>query len=187
MALTDTKVRKALSGGKDYKLADDKGLFLLVRKNGGKLWRMKYPFDRKEKLLSFGPYDDVSLARVRDLRDEARRLLRARIDPAAERKRLAEEAGSRHTFESVAREWHTLQGPRWTPIHRDDVIQSLERDVFPALGAKPLNAIDAPTLLAHRRKIEARGAIDRAHRLRQRIDAVYVYALSRGSPRPTRP
>lgn len=83
--LTDAKARKALPGDRDYKLADSQGLFLLVRPTGGKLWRMKYRFAGKEKLLSFGLYPEVALIEARDLRDAARKLLRAGVDPSIEK------------------------------------------------------------------------------------------------------
>ncbi|MEY4160746.1 MAG: hypothetical protein RLZZ136_1367, partial [Pseudomonadota bacterium] len=119
--LSDTKVRKAAPGEKDFKLADEKGLYLLVRPSGGKLWRLKYRIAGKEKLLAFGPYPEISLADARDMRDAARKLIVQGIDPAEEKKRSAraEKAKEAHTFESVAREWHDLNKERWTPIHQN--------------------------------------------------------------------
>ena len=133
--LSDTKARKAQPANKDYKLADGNGLYLLVRPGGSKLWRMKYRFANKEKLLSFGPYPEVSIADARDLRDAARKLLREGVDPQIEKKRAALAVASQagHTFESVAREWHDLQKDRGTPVHQADVLNSLERDVFPQM------------------------------------------------------
>lgn len=179
--LSDVKARKAAAAERDYKLADEKGLFLLVRANGGKLWRMKYRHGGKEKLLSFGPYPDVTLAEARDKRDAARRLLREGIDPAAEKKRAAqaEQPKEAHTFESVAREWHGLQKGRWVPVHADDVLRSLERDVFPTIGAMPIAGIEAHDVLDMLRAIEGRGSIETAKRIRQRISAVFVLAISK--------
>lgn len=178
--LTDVKARKAAATDKDYKLTDERGLFLLVRPNGTKLWRLKFRFAGKEKLLSFGAYPEVSLSEARERRDTARKLLREGTDPAAERKRQAraERQGEAHTFESVAREWHGLQAGRWTEIHNGDVIRSLERDVFPTIGQEPIAALDAPDILDLLRKIERRGSIETAKRIRQRISAVFVLAIS---------
>jgi len=183
--LSDTKVRKAQPGEKDYKLADGNGLFLLVRPSGGKLWRMKYRLHGKEKLLSFGPYPEISLADARERRDAARKLIRAGIDPATEKKRQAVTAKveAANAFESVAREWYALQEPRWVPVHAADVLRSLERDVFPSIGNVPLVAIDAPLLLDLLRKIERRGSVETAKRIRQRISGVFVYAISIGIAR----
>jgi integrase len=179
--LSDTKIRKAAPAERDYKLADEKGLFLLVRKNGGKLWRMKYRVAGKEKLLSFGPYPDVTLIDARERRDEARRLLRQGIDPSAEKQREAKAARleEAHSFESVAREWHDLNKGRWTQVHQADVLRSLERDVFPTLGKRQVNDIEAHDVLDMLRKIEKRGSIETAKRIRQRISGVFVLAISK--------
>lgn len=183
--LSDVKARKAAAREKDYKLADSLGLFLLVRPNGSKLWRMKYRHLGKEKLLSFGSYPEVTLAQARERRDAARAQIRNGLDPSFEKKRAAASARSSagHDFETVAREWHELQKGRWAPVHSYDVLHSLERDVFPALGAVPIAAIDAPMILDVLRKVERRGAIETAKRLRQRVSGVFVYAISRGIAR----
>ncbi len=179
--LSDTKIKKAAKAERDYKLADEKGLFLLVRKNGGKLWRMKYRVAGKEKLLSFGPYPDVTLAEARERRDEARRLLRQGVDPSAEKQREAKAARleEAHSFESVAREWHELNKGRWTEVHQADVLRSLERDVFPTLGKVPIGGIEAHDVLDMLRKIEKRGSIETAKRIRQRISGVFLLAISK--------
>jgi len=177
--LTDVKARKAAPGEKDYKLTDERGLFLLVRPNGSKLWRMKYRFAGKEKLLSFGAYPEVSLSEPRERRDAARRALRDGGDPGAERRRARDGGGETHTFESVAREWHGLQKGRWVPVHAEDVLRSLERVVFPKLGARPIGDLEAHEILALLRAIEKRGSIETAKRIRQRISAVFVLAISK--------
>lgn len=179
--LSDTKIKKATKAERDYKLADEKGLFLLVRKNGGKLWRFKYRVEGKEKLLSFGPYPDVTLADARERRDAARRLLHQGIDPGAEKKREAKAARleEAHSFESVAREWHSLNKGRWTEHHQSDVLRSLERDVFPTLGKVPIGGIEAHDVLDLLRKIEKRGSIETAKRIRQRISGVFLLAISK--------
>lgn len=179
--LSDTKIRKAAAADKDYKLADEKGLYLLVRKTGGKLWRLKYRIAGKEKLLAIGAYPDVGLADARAVRDAARRLIAAGTDPSAEKKRSASAAKQKdeNIFESVAREWHELNKGRWTEVHQYDVLHSLERDIFPVLGARPIAEIDAVEVLDVLRGIEKRGAIETAKRLRQRISGVFVLAISK--------
>lgn len=180
--LTDVKVRKAVAGDKDYKLADAHGLYLLVRPNGSRLWRMKYRAHGKEKLLSFGAYPDVSLTEARDLRDAARKAVREGLDPAMEKKRrvMVNRDQAAQTFEVVARQWHEMQRGRWAPVHADDVIRSLDRDVFPDLGALPIASIDAPLVLSTLRKVERRGSIETAKRVRQRMSAVFVFGISEG-------
>lgn len=180
--LTDLKVRQAKPREADYKLGDAGGLYLLVTKGGSKSWRLKYRFGGKEKRLTFGRYPEVSLSAARGRRDEAKSLLREMRDPAVEamKRRLAATAAAEATFERVAREWHELQSPRWVPVHASDVIHSLETEVFRHLGAVPLGAIDAPLVLAVLRKIEKRGALETAKRVRQRMSAVFVHGIATG-------
>jgi integrase len=182
MALTDAAARKAKPGETDYKLADGGGLYLYVTRNGAKSWRMKYRFAGKEKRLTFGLYPEVSLVEARDRRDAARRLLRDHIDPALERMKLraSATASSEMTFEKVARAWHKAQEARWSPVHRWQTLRAFERDVFPYIGALPVRDIDGPMVLTMLRRIEARGAIDTAKRIRQHVSGVFVFGMSEG-------
>ena len=181
--LTDKAVRAAASRDKAYKLTDSRGLHLYVSASGHKSWRYKYRFEQKERLLILGAYPEVSLADARQKRDEAKKILRAGRDPrhSAKRSRLIGRSNLAGSFEEVALEWHTLQVARWKPVHADDVITSLKRDVFPHLGAMPLAEIDKPLLLSVLRKIEKRGAIETARRIKQRVAAIYRYANAKGA------
>src|SRR5688572_22852715 len=105
-SLTEATLRAAKPKEKPYKLFDEKGLFLLVKPSGSRLWRYKYSYGGREKLLSFGVYPDVPLKRAREKRDEARKLVADRIDPSV--KRQAERSARANTFEAVAREWLAL-------------------------------------------------------------------------------
>ncbi|OHT19101.1 tyrosine-type recombinase/integrase [Edaphosphingomonas haloaromaticamans] len=180
--LTDTKVRTAKPRPKSYKIADSNRLYLLVTPSGGKLWRWNYSYDGKQKSMAFGAYPIVSLADARGKRDEAVTILSEGRDPAIARKLKIEaniEAG-RMTFERVAREWHGNSKAQWAKIHASDVIRSLERDVFPTIGALPIAQLTPPLVLGVLREIEARGAIETAKRVRQRISAVFVYGIAQG-------
>ena len=186
--LTDAQARKAAPKDKPYKMADTGGLYLYVAPTGLRSWRMKFRFQGSEKLLTFGPYPGVSLSEARQKRDDARRKLRDHEDPSGARAKTkaAKEAdrlerARKLTFEQVTRTWFDLQKPRWAPVHAADVINSLERDVFPDLGDCPLDEIDAPMVLATLRKVEGRGSIETARRLRQRMSAVFCYAISEGT------
>jgi integrase len=180
--LTDLSIRKAKPGARDYRMADGGGLTLLVRANESKLWRWRYRFAGKEKQLAIGAYPDVSLSEAREARDRARKILRAGRDPSTEKRREERDrqAAGRSTFEATAREWHALNQSRWTKVHAADVLTSLERDVFPRIGHLALVDIDSPTVLEALRPIERRGAVETAHRLRQRISAVFALAKSQG-------
>lgn len=185
--LTDAAIKKAAPREKPYKMADSGGLYLYVAPTGTKSFRMKFRLGGVEKLLTFGPYPDVKLTEARDRRDEARRQLRAHVDPSGARKRAedaraAERAAEANllTFEIAARQWFEQQKGRWTPVHADDVITSLERDIFPAIGRRTLASVDAPTIIKTLRAVEDRGAIETAKRLRQRISAIFAMQVAEG-------
>lgn len=174
--LTDVAVRKAKAAEKPYKMADGQGLYLLVTTTGGRSWRMDYRFNDKRRTITFGLYPDVSLVDARKKRDAARKELGGGIDPGAE----VEPPPPVATFEVVARQWHALNTPRWKPSHATSVMSQMEQDVFPVLGFKLIDTINAPAVLAALRRVEARGAIDTARRLRQRISAVFVFGIASG-------
>ena len=180
--LTDAKVRNAKPRPKAYKIADANRLFLMVTPSGGKLWRWNYEYDGKNKTMAFGAYPLVSLADAREKRDEAYAMLCEGHDPNVA-KRLKIEANldaGRQTFERVAREWYGNAKAQWATIHASDVIRSLERDVFPTIGSLPIAQLTPPLILGVLREIETRGAIETAKRVRQRISAVFVYAIAQG-------
>lgn len=182
MALTDLQVKAAKPREKPYKLADSKGLHLFVTPAGSKSWRLKYRINGKEKRLTFGCYPDVKLTEARDLRDEALKAKRAGLDPAIA-KRQAQAARARaavDTFEKIAREWHAWRKSIWSARHGENVLKSLEDEVFPRIGHLPLESITAPLVLEVLRPIESRGAVEQAHRVQQRISYVFVYAIGAG-------
>lgn len=179
--LTIAQVKAAASRERAYKLSDAGGLYLFVAPTGLRSWRMKYRFAGKERLLTFGSFPEISLADARALRDDARQSLRQHIDPGAIKRQAAAVAAMQVlTFETMAREWHVHQRPRWTDVHARDILASLERDVFPAIGAEPLASINPPRVLEVLRAVERRGCLESARRLRQRISAVFTLAMSEG-------
>jgi integrase len=180
--LTDTQIKKAKPAEKAFKLTDGGGLHVFVSPSGGKLWRLRYEFGGKEKLLSIGPYPDVPLAKAREARQAAKDALREGRDPSILKKqhRLVTAAAASTTFESVAREWHGMQTEFWTKVHSYDVLHSFERDVFPTLGLLPIGEITAPDVLNVLRAIEQRPAKETARRIRQRMSAVFVFAIASG-------
>ena len=180
--LNDAKIRAAKPRDKAYKLTDSHRLYLLVKPGGSKLWKWSYCYNGKQKTMHFGVHPKVSLVDARGKRDEASAQLSDGLDPGVVRKLLVDanlEAG-RQTFERVARDWFENARPPWAHVHADDVIRSLERDVFPAIGALPISELNAPVVLAVLRVIEGRGAIETAKRVRQRISSVFVFAIAKG-------
>ncbi len=193
MTLTDTKCKGAKTGinpnkpdedftGRAYKMFDGGGLYLEVMPNGSKLWRVKYRYLGNERRLSLGTYPHVSLAEAREGREEIKKKLAKDIDPAAaklERKREIIR-NAQNTFEAVAREWHEKQIERWSEDHARHIMQRMERDIFPHIGNRPIAAIDAPELLETLRKVEKRGALELAARVKQTCGMVFRYGIATG-------
>ncbi len=179
--LTDIHVSRAKSQKKPVALFDGGGLFLLITPSGGKLWRFKYRFEGKEKLLALGAYPAISLADARQRRDEARKHVAHGVDPGAVRKAQKQaETKETETFEVIAREWHTKFTPTWTPGHAITIMGRLERDMFPWIGKRPISQIKAPELLSVLRRVESRGALESAHRIRTIAGQVFRYAVATG-------
>jgi integrase len=190
MPLTDTGIRNAKPGvtrdgtatTKPYKLGDSGGLYVEVRPDGGKYWRLKYRIGGKEKRLSLGVYPEVPLAKARERRDEARKLLVDGIDPSEHRKATKAAGVERgaNSFEVVAREWFARLKPTWNDDHADRIIARLERDIFPWVGGRPIAEVTAPDLLAALRRIESRGALETAHRALGNCGQVFRYGVATG-------
>ncbi|MDK4807309.1 MAG: integrase arm-type DNA-binding domain-containing protein [Novosphingobium aromaticivorans] len=183
--LSDTKVRGAKGTGKAYKLSDGEQLYLHVSAVGGRVWRMNYQFGRNaqgkpaQKTLTIGPYPAISLKDARDARDLAKSMLAKGIEP---RPGDLFERGAGHdtrpTFKGVAMAWHKLQMRRWSKVHAKDVLDCLEKLVFPAIGDLAIEDIQSPEVLRLLQKIVEGGAIETAHRTRQRISAIFVYGIA---------
>lgn len=182
MALTDVAIRKAKPAEKPIRMFDGGGLYLEISPSGGKLWRLKYRIDGKEKRLAIGTYPEISLLDARNRREAARKLLANDSDPADVKRaqkaaRLDREANS---FEVVAREWFAKFEPTWVDSHGDRIIRRFERDIFPWIGGRPMAEVKAPELLACLRRIEERGALETAHRALQNCGQVFRYAVATG-------
>jgi len=179
--LTDTAIRNAKPAAKPYRISDGGGMYLEISPTGGKLWRLKYRFGGKEKRLALGVYPDVSLARARERRHEARKLLAEGVDPGQERKAAKAAAGAQgDTFELLAREWHQLFLSSWSLDHAAKILTSLEKNAFPWIGHRPIRELLPPEILSVARRVEARGAVETAHRLVGTIGMVFRYAVAAG-------
>lgn len=140
------------------KLFDGNGLFLFVAPSGAKSWRVKSRFQGREKLLTFGAYPQLSLKEAQEACANAKKRLSGGIDPSMEKKVKARSVQT--SFEFVAREWHKNQKPIWTEGYAKDVMERIDKNVFPLLGNRPVGEITPPELLDVLRKIEMRGAVD---------------------------
>ena len=183
MALTDTGIRNAKPRAKSYKLTDGAGLYLEVMPSGARYWRMRYRIAGKDTRLAFGVYPEVTLAEARQRREDARRQLRDGHDPSAKRRTERREAklSADNTFEGIAREWLASQKRTLTPATYDKAVRTLEANVFPWMGARPIGEIDAPEALAILKRIESRGAHETAHRVKARMGQVFRYAIAHGT------
>ena len=180
-ALNDVAARKAKAREKPYKLADERGLYLLVSA-AGKYWRLDYRFEGKRKTLAIGVYPDVALALARERRDTARKQLAEGMDPGLIRKTQKREKSEQraNTFEAIAREWHATRAAGWASGHGERIIRRLERDIFPWIGGRPIRDITAPDLLSVLRRIEGRGALETAHRALRDCGQVFRYGIAAG-------
>ena len=182
MALSDAAIRKAKAGAKPTKLSNGGGLFLLLNPNGSRLWRLKYRFAGKGKLLAFGAYPEVSLKDTRERRDDARRQLAAGYDLGEARKaqKIAAADRAANSFEVVACEWFELTKEKWESEYANLVLHRLERDIFPWLGNRPIAEITPLELLTVLRRIEQRGAVDLTHCALQKCSQIFRYAVVTG-------
>jgi integrase len=191
---TDTSIRNAKPTDTTFRVSDGDGLYLLVKPNGARWWRLDYSIGGKRKTLSIGVYPDTGLKAARDKADEARQMVAAGTDPSDVRKakktkqaqtlevdrRIAEGLPAIDSFEEIAREWFTKFSAEWSPTHAEKIIRRLERDIFPWLGKRPAAAITAPELLSALRRIEERGAVETAHRAHQNCGQIFRYAIATG-------
>ena len=182
MQLTDIRIRNAKPQSKAYKLSDGSGMYLLVRTDGARYWRLDYRFAEKRRTLALGVYPTISLARARSRRDEARALLVQGTDPNNAKKaaKRAARLASENTFEPIARKWLANQSNRLAPRYCALITARLEADIFPQIGSRPIAEIDAPELLEALRKVEKRRAVETALRLRQICGQVFRYAIASG-------
>ena len=179
--LTDTKLRSLKPQGKVYRLADANGLCVEVRPSGARIWRYRYRFAGKANMLTIGDYPAVSLAEARAERDKARAQLKKGMDPALvvkiERAAQEEEAGN--TFGALAEELVAQRAKKLTPGSVVRERRMLERDLG-SIADLPVRSVTAPVLLKALRKIEARGAVETAHRARAAAGMVFRYAIATG-------
>lgn len=179
--LTDTKLRSLKPQGKVYRLADANGLCVEVRPSGAKIWRYRYRFAGKANMLTIGDYPAVSLAEARAERDKVRAQLKKGMDPALvvkiERAAQEEEAGN--TFGALAEELVAQRAKKLTPGSVVRERRMLERDLG-SIADLPVRSVSAPILLKALRKIEARGAVETAHRARAAAGMVFRYAIATG-------
>ncbi len=183
MPLTDVAIRNAKPRDKPYKVGDTLGLFLLVQPSGGKLWRVKYRIDGKEKKLAIGIYPQVGLAEARRRRDAARELVAAGKDPGREKQRekVRSRIQAETTFDAIAAEFcqkRRRDGQKaWavSTATRSEYLLSLLKG---SIGKLPITEIEPADVLIAVRKIERKGQLKSARRTLQLAGAVFRYAVA---------
>lgn len=182
MPLTITEIKNAKAGTRDYKLADANGLYLYVRTSGGKSWRYDYQFGVRARTITLGRYPELGLVAAREAHREARMLLAEGKDPAKEKQQAkhAKIAASKVTFRLVADAWLDDMAPSWSQSNAKRVRNRFERDLYPAFGNWPIHEVDSGSILRALRKIEARGSIETAKRVRGYTRAVFKRAKGEG-------
>lgn len=181
--LTDTviKAAKPKLEGKSTKYTDGGGLYLLAMPSG-KYWRYDYTHAGKRRTLALGVYPDINLKTAREKHQEARELLARGVDPSEykQQAKSAQIALTENSFEAIAREWYVKNQQKWKSTHADKILSRLEQDAFPWLGSRPIAVIEPPEILKCLRRVEERGAIETAHRIKQSIGQVFRYAVATG-------
>lgn len=192
MKLKDITCKNAKGKDKPYKLSDGGGLYLLIKPNGSKLWRMKYrfpgvspktgEFKNLEKTLSFGPYPHITLGEAREQRENAKRLLAKNIDPAAHKEAEKNEIirNAENTFKAVAQDWLEAQKPSWSEGYTDKIQRILEMHIYPDLGQRPISEINPPELLACLKKIVDNKTYEIAGRAKQICGMIFRYGIQNG-------
>jgi integrase len=182
MGLTNLKIKQATAQDKAYKLSDDKGLYLYITPKAQKYWRMDYRFGGKRKTLALGVYPETTLADARSKCEEARKLIKNDIDPADVKraKKIAKTQSQENSFKALALEWFAIKTPHWSSDHIYRVDSILNKELFPHVGNRSVGEITASDLLACLRRVESRGAIETAHRVKQVAGQVFRYAVASG-------
>ena len=180
--LSDVALKRLEPRAKAYKRSDSGGLFILVRPDGQKFWRIAYRIDGKQKSLSGGRYPEVSLKAARAWRAELRAQLESGQDPSHVR-RAAEGLSlpsTASTLDDAARAWLTLRRKLWAPRYAALVTARLEEDILPYLGSIPIEQITPPMVLEAVRRIEQRGAVEMAHRVKNHVSEIFRFAIAHG-------
>ncbi|MCW5635233.1 MAG: tyrosine-type recombinase/integrase [Rubrivivax sp.] len=191
----DATIKAIRRGDTRRRLNDGEGLYLLLFvKGGAHAWRFDYTIDGRRKTLSLGTYPDTGLALARRKANEARKLVSSGTDPSQARRAAKAQALQRleaerlavaglppaESFEAVAREWYAARKDEWSESYASKVLARLEADVFPFIGREPIGSVSPPALLELLRKIEARGAIETAHRAHESCSQVFRYGVGKG-------
>jgi integrase len=177
--LSDVEVKGLKPKDRTHRKSDGKNLYIEVRPNGHKYWRLAYRYGGKQKIYALGVYPEISLREARSLREALRKMLRKGVDPNAIKKirKIHVKDDATNTFEKVAREYVHRKEKTITKDWKNKVVRRLEMYVFPVLGSIPIRYITPKQLLHILRPIEEHGKLSTAHNVLQIIGQVFRYAV----------
>jgi len=180
--LSDTTIRNSKPRVKPYKLYDSDGLFLIINPGGSKWWRQRYRYAGREQLLSLGVYDEVGLADARERSSEIRKLIARDIDPSAQRRenKAALVDAKANTFKGAALTWHARFKSKWKEHHADRVLQRLEDNIFPWIGAKAIRDVTSGDIISCVDRMAEGGKHETARRVLQITKRIFKWAIGRG-------
>jgi len=187
--LTELKIKQSKPEEKQYKLTDGEGMYLRVYPNSSKYWQLQYRLDGKQKVLSLGVWPEVGLTEAREKRAIARKKIRLGIDPIGEQRIIKQEAAKetefrnealKITFKKVFQEWLNTKLSEWTEKYTKNVSGYMNMHVMPDLGDKPILDIRKEDVIGVLMKLEKKGIHETCFRIRQKIEAVFVYAVIKG-------
>jgi integrase/cold shock CspA family protein len=183
MTLSVLQIQAAKPASKPYKLFDRDNLYLIVTPKGSKLWRFDYRLEGVRKTLALGQFPDVKLAEARDLRDAARKTVRGGDDPAEPRRLKRAEARAkrgRDSFAAIAKRWFAARQRRWCPAYAARIWSRIDDDLIRSVGNRPIQEVTGQHLLAALRKIEERGSVETARRVRCHAEDLFKFARAEG-------
>ena len=184
MKLSDAKIKAATvpEGKKQVRLSDGGGLYVQASPKG-KYWRMNYRFGIKQKTLALGVYPQVSLKEARTRREASKKLLEQNIDPSQKKqadRRKAVDATKTVTFEGIATEWISKRSVKWVDSTIKNTQARLDKHIFPWIGSLPIDEIEAQDIFALIQRVEKRGTIETAHRLKMLCSQIFRYCIAMG-------
>ena len=189
--LSDSMIKATKPSSKDLRLFDGNGLYLLIKPNNSRGWRIDYTINKKRKTLSLGTYPLITLAEARNSAFDVKKMVSNGIDPSDIRKsqkidedikqknhdRISQGLSELDSFKFVTEEWFSKRMQNMTEGYKSRVYSQLNRDVFPYIGNKNISEITSKELLAIIQKIESRGAIESSHRILNTCAQIFRYGI----------
>ncbi|OYQ87209.1 integrase [Wohlfahrtiimonas chitiniclastica] len=170
--LTLKEIKEAKPKDKQYRLFDGGGLLLCVYPTGKKVWRLDYKdINGKRKSYTIGDLNEVSLTEARKIREE----LKDKLDHGK-----TIQLSAQNTFESVFRDWWVRWSQTVSKRHADRALVCMENDVFPVIGAMPINKIEPQHIVLSLQEIEKRNALEQLHKTKSTIKMAFDFAVARG-------